>query len=120
MSNFIGSTGSVSPKYFYKLTRDITGYLVFTKVDLNTDSTEVIINNNTNTTSNADQLEFNISDYLKDDGVVINVDENHEIIKKAAGHTQFKIKPEDLLYFINDDGNLIVRLNGSRNYPTIV
>jgi hypothetical protein len=120
MSNFIGSTGSVSPKYFYKLTRDNTGYLVFTKVDLNTATDVVVINNNINTTSNADQLEFNISDYLKDDGVVINVDENHEIIKKAAGHTQFKIKPEDLLYFINDDGNLIVRLNGSYNYPTIV
>jgi hypothetical protein len=52
--------------------------------------------------------------------VIINIDAGHEIIDLAAGHSQYKIKPEDLLYFINDDGDMIVRINGSRDYPTIV
>ena len=47
MSRFIGATGNTPPSYFYRLTRDSTGYLVFTKVDLNADGTAVVINNNT-------------------------------------------------------------------------
>ena len=43
MSRFIGATGNTPPSYFYRLTRDSTGYLVFTKVDLNADGTAVEI-----------------------------------------------------------------------------
>lgn len=114
MSRYIGNTGGLSPSYFYRLNRDATGYLVFTKVDLVADSTEIVINNNA--VSTTDQQQFDISS----DVVVINVDANHEVIDQAAGHSQYKIKPEDLLYFINEDGDMIVRINGSRDYPSIV
>jgi hypothetical protein len=116
MSNFIGATGGTPPNYFYRLTRDSTGYLTFTKVDLNADGSEVIINNNTLTTAETEQQKFDISS----DTVVINIDAGHNIIDLAAGYSQYKIKPEDLLYFINDNGDMIVRINGSRDYPTIV
>jgi hypothetical protein len=116
MSRFIGATGGTPPSYFYRLTRDNTGYLVFTKVDLNADGSAVVINNNTVTTSEAEQQQFDISS----DTAVINIDAGHEIINLAAGHSQYKIKPEDLLYFIDDNGDMIVRINGSRDYPTIV
>jgi len=116
MSRFIGATGNTPPSYFYRLTRDSTGYLTFTKVDLNADGTEVVINNNTISTSETEQQQFDISN----DTVVINIDAGHEVIDPAAGHSQYKIKPEDLLYFINDNGDMIVRINGSRNYPSIV
>ena len=116
MSRFIGATGGLPSSYFYRLTRDNTGYLVFTKVDLNADGTAVVINNNTVSTAEAEQQQFDISN----DTVVINIDANHELINNAAGHSQYKIKPEDLLYFIDDNGDMIVRINGSRDYPTIV
>jgi hypothetical protein len=116
MSKFIGATGGISPSYFYQLTRDSTGYLTFTKVDLNADGTTVVINNNTVSTSETAQQQFDISN----DTVVINIDAGHEVINLAAGHSQYKIKPEDLLYFINDNGDMIVRINGSRTYPSIV
>jgi hypothetical protein len=116
MSRFIGTTGGLPSSYFYRLTRDNTGYLVFTKVDLNADGTAVVINNNTVSTAEAEQQQFDISN----DTVVINIDANHELINNAAGHSQYKIKPEDLLYFIDDNGDMIVRINGSRDYPTIV
>jgi hypothetical protein len=116
MSRFIGTTGGLPPSYFYKLTRDSTGYLVFTKVDLNADGTAVVINNNAVSTAEGEQQQFDISN----DTVVINIDAGHEPINLAAGHSQYKIKPEDLLYFIDDDGDMIVRINGSRDYPTIV
>jgi hypothetical protein len=116
MSRYIGATGGLPPSYFYRLTRDRTGYLTFTKVDLNADTAEVVINSNTVSTMETEQQQFDISD----DTVVINIDAGHEIIDLAAGHSQYKIKPEDLLYFINDNGDMIVRINGSRNYPSIV
>lgn len=116
MSSFIGATGGIPPSYFYRLTRDSTGYLTFTKIDLNADGTTVVINNNTVSTSETAQQQFDISN----DTVVINIDAGHEVINLAAGHSQYKIKPEDLLYFINDNGDMIVRINGSRTYPSIV
>ena len=116
MSRFIGATGDTPQSYFYRLTRDSTGYLTFTKVDLNADGSEVVINNNTVTTAETEQQQFDISN----DTVVINIDAGHNVIDLAAGYSQYKIKPEDLLYFINDNGDMIVRINGSRDYPTIV
>lgn len=118
MSRYIGSTGTLgsNPSYYYRLTRDETGYLVFTKVDLIADNTEIVVNNNEVSTDEADQQQF----VLGSDVVVVNIDENHEIINSAAGHSQYKIKPEDLLYFINENGDMIVRINGSYDYPSIV
>jgi len=116
MSRYIGTTGGLPPNYFYRLSRDSSGYLVFTKVDLNADGTEVVINTNASITAEGDQQSFDISS----DAVVINIDANHELINQAAGHSQYKIKPEDLLYFINENGDLIVRINGSYDYPAIV
>jgi hypothetical protein len=116
MTRYIGATGGLPPNYFYKLTRDASGYLVFTKVDLNADGTAVVINNNAVSTDPEQQQQFDISS----DVVVINVDANHELINQAAGHSQYKIKPEDLVYFINDQGNMIVRINGGYDYPAIV
>ncbi len=116
MSRYIGATGGLPPSYFYKLTRDASGYLVFTKVDLNADSTTVVVNNNAVSTDSEQQQQFDIGN----DVVVINVNADHEIINSAAGYSQYKIKPEDLVYFINDNGDMIVRINGSYDYPTIV
>ena len=116
MSSFIGATGGIPPSYFYRLTRDSTGYLTFTKIDLNADTSEIAINNNTVSTMETEQQQFDISS----DTVVINIDSGHNVIDLAAGHSQYKIKPEDLLYFINDNGDMIVRINGSRTYPSIV
>jgi hypothetical protein len=116
MSRYIGATGGLPPSYFYKLTRDASGYLVFTKVDLNADGTAVVVNNNAVSTDPEQQQQFDISS----DVVVINVDANHELINQAAGHSQYKIKPEDLVYFINDSGDMIVRINGGYDYPAIV
>jgi hypothetical protein len=89
---------------------------VFTQVDLNADGTTVVVNNNAVSTDSEQQQQFDIGS----DVVVINVDANHELINQAAGHSQYKIKPEDLVYFINDSGDMIVRINGGYDYPTIV
>ena len=116
MSRYIGATGGLPPSYFYKLTRDASGYLVFTKVDLNADSTAVVVNNNAVSTDSEQQQQFDIGS----DVVVINVNADHEIINLAAGYSQYKIKSEDLVYFINNNGDMIVRINGGYDYPTIV
>lgn len=116
MSRYIGSTGGTVPTYFYRFERDETGYLTFTKVDINADGDEIVINDVTARGDQESQLDFDLSN----DVVVINMDENHALINKSAGVTQYKIKAEDLLYFLDDNGEMIVRINGSYDYPVIV
>lgn len=118
MTNYIGPTGALatSPKYFYRLSRDDSGYLIFTKIDLNADTETVIINDNTLSTNEEDQIPLD----LTNDTVVVNIDAGHEVIKLAGGYSQYKVKADDLVYFIDNDGNMILRINGSYNYPEIV
>jgi hypothetical protein len=48
------------------------------------------------------------------------MDANHNIINKSMGYSQYKVRPDDLLYFINEDGEMIVRINGTYSYPATV
>ena len=108
MTYYIGNPLNSTNKFFYKFTRSDDGYLTFTKVNLETGSEDVVDN-------------INDLDFTLDDGsVVINIDENHELVNADGGHTQYKLKQTDILYFINDEGELILRVNGEYNYPTNV
>ena len=118
MTNFIGSTidpGSV--KYFYRLSRDSEGYLTFTKVNLALDDDEIIIDDPEIRDTDETQSDFGGFD---NDTLVVNVDANHNVINKSLGNCQYKVRPDDLLYFINEDGEMVVRINGTYNYPTTV
>lgn len=107
MTYYIGTPNLDANKYFYQLRRDEDGYLTFTKVNLNTDTDSI--------------TELNDLDFEYADGtVVINIDENHELLNDEAGHVQYKFKTNDVLYFINDDGELVLRINGEYDYPSNV
>jgi hypothetical protein len=114
MSNYIG-TGPVSRenrKYFYKITRNSNQELILTKIDLNSSTETVVVNNpelETNNVKHAFQG-FN-TDY-----VVINTDESHNIIDPPLGVSQYKVRNDDINYFVDNNGNLIARINAKYTY----
>jgi hypothetical protein len=118
MSNRIGSTLDAGLiKYFYRLSRDDEGYLTFTKVNLALDNETIVIDDPEARADEELQSDFGGFD---GDTLVINMDANHNIINKSMGYSQYKVRPDDLLYFINDDGEMVVRINGTYSYPATV
>jgi hypothetical protein len=103
-------------KYMYRMTKDNLGYLTFTKVDLELDEFTLTIND----TADRDvevQQEFPGFDV---DQLFDNITEEHLVINETLGITQIRFSHDDLLYWIDDDGYLVVRINGNRDYPAEV
>lgn len=112
-SRYIGSTLPEPGRFFYKLTRADDGYLTLTKYDLVADNDTIVINDLILRNDQENQLDFDFGSNM----AVYNVDENHEIINKAAGHVQIKVSADDLHYFIDDNGYLVLRFNNDYEYP---
>ena len=103
-------------KYMYRMTKDDLGYLTFTKVDLELDEFTLTIND----TADRDievQQEFPGFDV---DQLFDNITEEHLVINESLGITQIRFSHDDLLYWVDDDGYLVVRINGNRDYPAEV
>lgn len=115
MSNYIGAgpTGKQTKTYFYKLTRNENSELIFTKVDLASSTDTVTVN---------DPMLIDGSELVHEfagfetDYVVNNIAEDHTPIEKSLGHSQYKVRAEDINYYIDENGNFIARLNRSYNY----
>lgn len=103
-------------KYMYKLTKDNLGYLTFTKIDLEFDDYTLTIND-TEDRVDEEQLEFSGFDV---DQLFDNINPDHTVISETLGITQIRFSHDDLLYWVDDDGYLVVRYNGNRDYPAEV
>lgn len=117
MSNYIGAgpVGKQPKKYFYKLTRNSNSELILSKVDLDSPTDTVEINDMSLVDSNEPMHTFAGFDTSLQ-YVVINIDENHNVIEKSLGYTQYKVREENINYYIDENGNFIARLNRSYNY----
>lgn len=115
MSNFIGISPApkAARKYFYKLTRNNNSELIFTRIDLEEDFNveEVIVDPELRTTESQHEFEGFDTDY-----VVVNIDADHMIIDESLGRAQYKVRTDDLYYFVNEQGQLIVRVNQAYSY----
>ena len=103
-------------KYMYKLTKDSLGYLTFTKIDLEFDNYTLTINDTEDRVVEAQQ-EFPGFDV---DQLFDNINADHTVINETLGITQIRFSHDDLLYWVDDDGYLVVRYNGNRDYPAEV
>ena len=100
-----------SPKYFYGLRRTTEGQLYLTRV---------------NQLDQNDQMEINISgddeDNYTDFEVGVDFYEgrnvNHDIVYANLKHEQYRWDNRSLLYYVNDNGELVVRINQKYTYPT--
>jgi len=96
-------------KYFYKMTRNSDNDLIISKVEItNGRAGEEIVLNDPEVEAAENQHVFQ---GFNTDYTYINVDANKNVVDEVLGVTQYKVRNEDITYFINDDSNLIARLN---------
>jgi|688.fasta_scaffold47242_3 hypothetical protein len=113
MSNyFLGNTqeqvlGDI-PKFFYALRRDTEGNLYFARV--NQISGEPI------TINNIGDVDSNYEDFTFGTNYFDGIDEDHEPLKENLKYPQYKWEARDLYYYVNAEGELVVRINQKYTY----
>jgi hypothetical protein len=114
MSYFIGQTpdqilSAFKSKYFYGLRRTAQGELFVSKVDqINTTDT-VVINNPGDPTNNFPNFEEG-ENFFEGRNVF------HEIVYENLNYEQFQWDNKNIYYYINDEGELVARINQSFTY----
>lgn len=115
MSNYyIGTDPAValgdSPRYFYAIRRNEDGELFFLRSDQLKDKDTISINNPGSPDGNFEDLEPGI-DFFE------GVREDHELQYDNILYTQYKWDNRSTLYYIDDEGMLVQRINYSYDYP---
>lgn len=108
MNNLLGEG---NPRYFYALRRDEEGLLYFAKVDQLTDSGLITINNSGLTQNDFPDFEYGVDFF---DG---RLEEDHSRPYSNLQWDQFRWDTKNAFYYINDNGELIVRINQNYIYP---
>jgi hypothetical protein len=115
MSNyFFGNTQEQvlgnAPKFFYGLRRTAEGSLYFARINqLSNES--LTINNPGDPLENFDEFEVGIDFYEGRNA-------NHEIVFENLKYEQYRWDNRSLFYYVNENGELVVRINQSYTYPT--
>lgn len=97
-------------RYFYALRRNADGELYFLRSDQLKDKDAVEINVNGNLDGNLEEFEVGI-DYL--DGIRAD----HQIENENLKYPQYRWDSRNVLYYIDSEGNLRIRLNQGYTYP---
>ena len=106
-------TGNIDGRYLYALRRTDQGELFFTKVDQMDASTSIQINKPGDPEKNYNDFEQGIDFYE-------GRDQNHEIVYENLNYEQLRWDNRHINYYINDDGEFVLKFNESHNYPTDV
>jgi hypothetical protein len=117
MSYYAGQTniadilGADNPRYFYALRRDEQGLLYFAKIDQLKDTGTITINN-----PGLNENDFNDFEYGVDffDG---RLDEDHSRPYQNLYFDQYRWDNKNISYYINDNGEFVVRVNQEFPYP---
>jgi hypothetical protein len=99
-----------SPRYFYAVRRNEDGELFFLRSDQIKDKDIITINNPGVPSENFEDLEPGI-DYFE------GVDEDHELTDDNLFFTQYRWDDRSILYYIDDQGQLVQRINFNYEYP---
>ena len=100
-----------SPRYLYMMRRNDDGELFLIRSDQTKDKDSIEINSPGDPNDNFEDFEPGI-DYF--DGI----DENHEKEYANIIWTQYRWSDQNSLYYINEQGQLIKRVNQNYPYPT--
>ena len=114
MSNYIGNTpdnfyNGISKKYFYGLRRTDDGELFLAKADQTQKGETIEINKIGDPVNNFPNFEEG-QDFYEGRNV------NHEIVYENLNYEQFRWDDRHLFYYVNDEGELIVKINETHNY----
>ena len=100
-----------SPQYFYALRRTDKGDLYFARVNQLSRDDAIQINNNGTTDGNLPDFEEGV-DFFE------GRDVNHNLVYDNLNYEQYRWDGRSLYYYIDDEGNLVVRTNTKYQYPT--
>lgn len=106
-------TGNIDGRYLYALRRTDQGELFFTKVDQMDASTSIQINKPGDPEKNYNDFEQGIDFYE-------GRDQNHEIVYENLNYEQLRWDNRHINYYINDDGEFVLKFNEHHDYPTDV
>ena len=116
MTFYIGSTPtdnaeSAAIRFFYAIRRDDDGMLYFAKVDQVVDQDTIIINNPGLNENDFTEFEYGVDFF---DG---RLAEDHSRPYSNLEWDQYRWSGRNIYYYINDNGEFVVRLNNEYVYP---
>ena len=103
--------GQGVPRFFYGLRRTDDGEIYLAKLDQLRANEAVDINNPGASEDNYEGFETGI-DFTE------GRDVNHNLVYANIKYEQYRWDGRDLLYYVDDDGQLVVRINENYSYPT--
>lgn len=114
MSNYTGTTpdhinGAIPDRFFYGLRRTDNGELFIGKMDQMSTTDGVTINKPGDPTKNYPSFEEG-QDFYE------GRDVNHNLVYENLNYEQFKWDGRNISYYVNDEGELVARVNHSFTY----
>lgn len=111
LGNSVADTLGSNSRYFYGLRRNSNGSLFFARNDQLTDQDAIEINFPGDPLENYNDFEANV-DFFEG----LNV--NHEVMFENLKYPQYRWDNKSVLYFIDEEGQLVARTNRGYEYPT--
>ena len=99
-----------SPRYFYAVKRNEDGELFFLRSDQIKDKDIITINNPGAPAENFEDFEPGI-DYFE------GVNAEHNLVDDNLVWTQYRWDNRSILYYVDDEGQLVQRINFNYEYP---
>lgn len=99
------------PRYLYALRRTDEGELFFTRVNQLSREESFQINNDGTTEGNYNDFEVGV-DFFEGRDVY------HNLVFENLNYEQYRWDDKSLYYYIDEDGQLVVRTNTKYQYPT--
>jgi hypothetical protein len=96
-----------NPRYFYALRKNANGSMFFVKSDQLTGDESIEINKIGN-------LEDNFNDFETSVDFFEGINVNHEVEFKNLKYPQYRWDSKSVIYYIDDEGQLVVRINQGR------
>lgn len=100
-----------SPRYFYGLRRNSDGELFLVRSDQLKDTDDIELNTPGSIGETFEDFEAGV-DFL--DGV----DSNHNVVYDNLKYPQYKWDNRPMFYYIDAQGQLVMRINRNYTYPT--
>lgn len=117
MSYYIGGSpqdvlNSIAKRYFYGMRRNEDGELFLAKADQLRQgvANSIVINEPGAAVDNLNTFDEGV-DYV--DGI----NEDHEFVKNNLRYPQLKWDTRDVLYYVDDEGQLVIRVAENYEYP---
>lgn len=114
MSNYIGSNpdqiyGAVENRFFYGLRRTDQGELFVAKADQTKKDASIAVNN-------SGDLVDDFPNFREGQDFFEGRNIKHNLIYKNLNYEQFRWDNKNIYYYVNDEGELVARINQSFTY----